>query len=87
MRRRELAKPFRWAPVDWSRDTVAPQPGTFRRLFMATCLFLLASHPAAALDQVSMQLKWKHQFQFAGYYAALERFPPDVTRFVAKGIP
>jgi ABC-type nitrate/sulfonate/bicarbonate transport system substrate-binding protein len=73
MRRRELAKPFRWAPVDWSRDTVAPQPGTFRRLFMATCLFLLASHPAAALDQVSMQLKWKHQFQFAGYYAALEQ--------------
>ena len=40
---------------------------------MATCLFLLASHPAAALDQVSMQLKWKHQFQFAGYYAALEQ--------------
>ena len=28
---------------------------------------------AAALDQVSMQLKWKHQFQFAGYYAALEQ--------------
>jgi ABC-type nitrate/sulfonate/bicarbonate transport system substrate-binding protein len=32
-----------------------------------------ASHPASALDQVSMQLKWKHQFQFAGYYAALEQ--------------
>ena len=44
-----------------------------RRLFVAACLFLLASHPAAALDQVSMQLKWKHQFQFAGYYAALEQ--------------
>ena len=40
---------------------------------MAACLVLLASHPAAALDQVSMQLKWKHQFQFAGYYAALEQ--------------
>jgi ABC-type nitrate/sulfonate/bicarbonate transport system substrate-binding protein len=40
---------------------------------MAACLALLASHPAAALDQVSMQLKWKHQFQFAGYYAALEQ--------------
>jgi class 3 adenylate cyclase/ABC-type nitrate/sulfonate/bicarbonate transport system substrate-binding protein len=36
-------------------------------------LILTASHPAAALDQVSMQLKWKHQFQFAGYYAALEQ--------------
>jgi ABC-type nitrate/sulfonate/bicarbonate transport system substrate-binding protein len=40
---------------------------------MAACLVLLASHPAAALDQVSLQLKWKHQFQFAGYYAALEQ--------------
>src|SRR5882724_6895830 len=40
---------------------------------MAVCLVLLASYPAAALDQVSMQLKWKHQFQFAGYYAALEQ--------------
>ena len=40
---------------------------------MAACLVLLASHPVAALDQVSLQLKWKHQFQFAGYYAALEQ--------------
>jgi class 3 adenylate cyclase/ABC-type nitrate/sulfonate/bicarbonate transport system substrate-binding protein len=40
---------------------------------MAACLVLLASHPASALDQVSIQLKWKHQFQFAGYYAALEQ--------------
>jgi len=40
---------------------------------MAACLVLLAPHPVAALDPVSMQLKWKHQFQFAGYYAALEQ--------------
>src|SRR3984893_17498311 len=44
-----------------------------RRLIVAACWILLASHPAVALDQVSMQLKWKHQFQFAGYYAALEQ--------------
>jgi class 3 adenylate cyclase/ABC-type nitrate/sulfonate/bicarbonate transport system substrate-binding protein len=44
-----------------------------RRLIIAACLPLLASHNAAALDQVSLQLKWKHQFQFAGYYAALEQ--------------
>lgn len=25
------------------------------------------------LDKVVLQLKWKHQFQFAGYYAALEK--------------
>ncbi len=40
---------------------------------MAACLVLLASHPAVAGDQVSLQLKWKHRFQFAGYYAALEQ--------------
>ena len=34
---------------------------------------LLASPQACALEQVSLQLKWQHQFQFAGYYAALEK--------------
>jgi len=29
--------------------------------------------PALGLEQVSLQLKWKHQFQFAGYYAAVEK--------------
>lgn len=28
---------------------------------------------AFALDEVTLQLKWRHQFQFAGYYAALEQ--------------
>ena len=36
------------------------------------CLAWLAT-PAAALTPVAMQLRWKHQFQFAGYYAALEK--------------
>ena len=44
-----------------------------RRLIVSASLVLAASHPAAALDAVSMQLKWKHQFQFAGYYTALEQ--------------
>jgi class 3 adenylate cyclase/ABC-type nitrate/sulfonate/bicarbonate transport system substrate-binding protein len=42
------------------------------RLILGISLILTA-HPAAALDTVSMQLKWKHQFQFAGYYQALEQ--------------
>jgi class 3 adenylate cyclase/ABC-type nitrate/sulfonate/bicarbonate transport system substrate-binding protein len=42
-------------------------------VLLGISLILSASHPAAALDQVSMQLKWKHQFQFAGYYQALEQ--------------
>ncbi|WP_164880905.1 ABC transporter substrate-binding protein [Aestuariirhabdus litorea] len=37
------------------------------------CLLLcLLASPASALQKVSLQLKWKHQFQFAGYYAAIE---------------
>ena len=26
-----------------------------------------------ALEPVTIQLRWSHQFQFAGYYAALEK--------------
>src|SRR6476661_728366 len=44
-----------------------------RKLFLGISLVLATSHPAKALDAVSMQLKWKHQFQFAGYYQALEQ--------------
>ena len=44
-----------------------------RLLIVLASLVLAAAHPAAALDAVSMQLKWKHQFQFAGYYQAIEQ--------------
>ena len=36
-----------------------------RRLIVVASLVLATSHPVTALDAVSMQLKWKHQFQFA----------------------
>ena len=36
-------------------------------------LSLLALSPAWALETVTLQLKWTHAFQFAGYYAALEK--------------
>src|SRR5438552_1296542 len=54
-------------PAAWPKLALA------RWLIMAAGLVLVASHPAAAFDPVSLQLKWKHQFQFAGYYAALEQ--------------
>ena len=41
-----------------------------RLLVLLGCLFAL---PAFGLDNVTLQLNWKHQFQFAGYYAAIEK--------------
>jgi ABC-type nitrate/sulfonate/bicarbonate transport system substrate-binding protein len=68
------------SPVRKARMTqkVEPPPtksklALLRRLIVGASLVLAASHPAAALDAVSMQLKWKHQFQFAGYYQAFEQ--------------
>jgi diguanylate cyclase (GGDEF)-like protein/PAS domain S-box-containing protein len=54
----------------------------WRRFLLGLTLLLCAltaDRPASAEDQpsrlnpVRLQLKWKHQFQFAGYYAALEQ--------------
>src|SRR5262249_22579765 len=45
-----------------------------RAVELVACVLALLCAPAAqALEQVSLQLKWHHQFQFAGYYAALEQ--------------
>lgn len=48
-----------------------------RRGFLASawlvCLALVLPAQAEELRPVSLQLKWRHQFQFAGYYLALER--------------
>ena len=38
---------------------------------LACFALLLFAAPSFALDHVSLQLKWNHQFQFPGYYAAL----------------
>src|SRR5262245_17726946 len=47
-----------------------PQRAVFALLFLVA---LLMPGPASALEKVSLQLKWLHQFQFAGYYVALEK--------------
>ena len=36
-------------------------------------VILVFGTPLFALEKVSLQLKWHHQFQFAGYYAAVEQ--------------
>jgi len=45
-------------------------------LFLSAMLLALPSHaraPVQTLDPVTLQLKWTHAFQFAGYYAAKEQ--------------
>jgi len=44
-------------------------------LFGCICLLMLSPNTdiAKASDRVVLQLAWKHQFQFAGYYAALHK--------------
>ncbi len=40
---------------------------------MLVLLLACLCAPALALEPVSLQLRWRHQFQFAGYYAALHQ--------------
>lgn len=49
-----------------------PLVGALFRIF-GSGLFWIAAGEVHALERVSLQLKWLHQFQFAGYYVALER--------------
>ena len=44
-----------------------------KRFFIALTVNMFMLFPAWSLEQVTLQLKWQHQFQFAGYYAALEK--------------
>ncbi len=41
------------------------------RFVIPITALLLLSFPTNAADRVTLQLRWDHQFQFAGYYAAL----------------
>ncbi len=40
-------------------------------LFIAILIYPISS--SVAVEDVTLQLKWTHQFQFAGYYAAIEK--------------
>ncbi|MGZ5076485.1 MAG: EAL domain-containing protein [Methylobacter sp.] len=42
-------------------------------LYLTLCSSLLFAELAQADEKVSLQLKWLHSFQFAGYYAAKEK--------------
>jgi diguanylate cyclase (GGDEF)-like protein len=44
-----------------------------RSVVAVVCMMATLSGPALALEPVVVQLRWFHQFQFAGYYAALHQ--------------
>jgi len=48
---------------------------TCRQIAAALCAILALSSlpPANALEKATLQLKWLHHYQFAGYYAALDK--------------
>jgi len=55
-------------------------PGNYRAVIGLLAIFLAATAVLAdpapsgtSLDKVVLRLKWLHQFQFAGYYAAIEK--------------
>jgi signal transduction histidine kinase len=51
-----------------------PRTFPFRRLLIAALAgFFLPAGVAWAAEKVTLQLKWTHAFQFAGYYAAVEK--------------
>lgn len=50
----------------------------FRTFLLCALITLLSCYPphtlaVAAPEQISIQLKWQHSYQFAGYYAAIEK--------------
>jgi diguanylate cyclase (GGDEF)-like protein len=48
------------------------RPRALSAALLALCALLLLAAPTThALEKVVLQLKWEHEFQFAGYYAAL----------------
>lgn len=55
-------------------NTLRPSSLLHRTLLLCAWLLILPSAGGAlAAERVTIQLKWLHQFQFAGYYAALDQ--------------
>lgn len=45
----------------------------YKALYLVVFTTLFLTLPSLALEKVSLQLQWKHQFEFAGFYAAKEK--------------
>ncbi|MDX1341755.1 MAG: ABC transporter substrate-binding protein, partial [Reinekea sp.] len=46
---------------------------TLRLLLLSSLIAMASVFADSTLQPVRLQLKWQHQFQFAGYYAAIEK--------------
>ncbi len=62
-----------WVARDRSVGATCKMRGVPLARLTLFCIAICAALPALALDSVTLQLKWRHQFQFAGYYMALEK--------------
>lgn len=60
----------RWREASRRRPGIANRALAALLLLLVTLLTPVSSH---AIERVVLQLKWKHAFQFAGYYAAVEK--------------
>ena len=61
-------------PVPPAAATSGRARAALRRWAVAVAaMAMLAAGPALGQEKVSLQLKWLHQFQFAGYYQAVEQ--------------
>ena len=73
-----VVRAIRTSRVRRSRCSAVFRPALFY-IALALAFVIISSalaQPAApnnAVESVTLQLKWKHQFQFAGYYAAIEK--------------
>ncbi len=68
--RNRVRLPFAASPVRHSMN----RPKTYAVPQLLALLFaFLLGLPAWAMEQVSVQLIWKHQFEFAAFYAALDK--------------
>ena len=61
------------SPPTSNRFPPTRRPGRLAAALFLLSLLLLEAAPALALEKATLQLKWLHHFQFAGYYAAQEK--------------
>ena len=68
----DISRYQRWMSKSYTSIGLA-SPSAVLRMLVLICTAIVITGHAHAADVVDMQLRWHHQFQFAGYYAAVEK--------------